>query len=62
VSGSANDLVYFRLLFQQTSTFELYVTFEPLVSKPIAMNAVNKLLKWIKKEEDRLFILNSPTF
>jgi len=45
-----------------TSTFELYVTFEPLVKKSAAINAVNKLLKWIKKEEDRIFIINSPTF
>lgn len=44
------------------SGFELYVTFEPLVTKPDAIEAVSKLLKWIKKEEERLFILNSPTF
>ena len=23
---------------------------------------VNKLLRWVKKEEDRLFILTAPTF
>ncbi|XP_015591269.1 protein SAND [Cephus cinctus] len=61
-----------KLIFQQldketmlawvTSGFELYVTFEPLVTKPDAINSVSKLLKWIKKEEERLFILNSPTF
>jgi len=45
-----------------TANFELYVTFEPLVKKSAAINAVNKLLKWIKKEEDRIFIMNSPTF
>ncbi|KDR23174.1 protein SAND isoform X1 [Zootermopsis nevadensis] len=45
-----------------TSGFELYITFEPLVTKHSAINAVNKLLRWIKKEEDRLFILNAPTF
>ncbi|GFG32545.1 hypothetical protein Cfor_09047 [Coptotermes formosanus] len=45
-----------------TSGFELYVAFEPLVTKHSATNAVNKLLRWIKKEEDRLFILNAPTF
>jgi hypothetical protein len=45
-----------------TTNFELYVTFEPLVKKGAAINAVNKLLKWIKKEEDRIFIMNSPTF
>ncbi|XP_043277441.1 vacuolar fusion protein MON1 homolog A [Venturia canescens] len=61
-----------KLIFQQldretmlawvTSGFELYVTFEPLVTKPAAIDAVGILLKWIKKEEDRLFILHSPTF
>ncbi|XP_071562761.1 vacuolar fusion protein MON1 homolog [Temnothorax nylanderi] len=61
-----------KLIFQQldketmlawvASGFELYVTFEPLVTKPDAIEAVSKLLKWIKKEEERLFILNSPTF
>lgn len=45
-----------------TSGFELYVTFEPLITKHSAINAVNKLLRWIKKEEERLFILNAPTF
>jgi hypothetical protein len=49
-------------LFQVTSGFELYVTFEPLITKHSAINAVNKLLRWIKKEEERLFILNAPTF
>ncbi|XP_058803060.1 vacuolar fusion protein MON1 homolog A [Phymastichus coffea] len=61
-----------KLIFQQldqetmlawvTSGFELYVTFEPLVTKTDAINSITKLLKWIKKEEERLFILNSPTF
>nr|CAD7567396.1 unnamed protein product [Timema californicum] len=50
------------LLAWVTSGFELYVTFEPLVTKHSAINAVNKLLRWIKKEEERLFILNAPTF
>ncbi|XP_049963709.1 vacuolar fusion protein MON1 homolog A [Schistocerca serialis cubense] len=45
-----------------TTGFELYITFEPLVTKLSAINAVNKLLRWIKKEEERLFILNAPTF
>ncbi|CAG7785949.1 unnamed protein product [Allacma fusca] len=45
-----------------TSSFELYVAFEPLVTKSAAIAAVNKLLKWVKKEEDRIFIMNSPTF
>lgn len=45
-----------------TSGFELYATFSPLASKASAIHAVNKLLRWIKKEEDLLFIINSYTF
>ncbi|XP_012276007.1 vacuolar fusion protein MON1 homolog A [Orussus abietinus] len=61
-----------KLIFQQleketmftwlTAGFELYATFEPLVTKRDAIEAVSKLLKWLKKEEERLFILNPPTF
>ncbi|XP_078000026.1 vacuolar fusion protein MON1 homolog A-like [Glandiceps talaboti] len=50
------------LLGWVTSGFELYATFGPLVTKPVAITAINKLLKWIKKEEERFFILNSPVF
>lgn len=49
-------------MFQLTTGFELYVIFEPLIDKPTAINAVNKILKWIKKEEDKIFIMNAPTF
>lgn len=45
-----------------TSAFELYVALEPLVKKSAAISAVNKLLKWVKKEDERIFILNAPTF
>ena len=51
-----------NLYFQVTSGFELYAVFSPLVTKPVAINSINKLLKWIKREEDRLFILNTLTF
>jgi hypothetical protein len=57
-----NVTLYDFFFLQVTSGFELYVTFEPLVTKHSAINAVNKLLSWIKKEEDRLFILKAPTF
>ncbi|XP_064632667.1 vacuolar fusion protein MON1 homolog A-like [Lineus longissimus] len=53
---------YETLLGWVTSGFELYAIFGPLTTKPVAIASVNRLLKWIKKEEDRLFILNSPTF
>ncbi|XP_037107745.1 vacuolar fusion protein MON1 homolog A [Syngnathus acus] len=45
-----------------TSGFELYLCFSPLGTKALAVSAVNKLLKWIRKEEDRLFILSHLTY
>ncbi|GAB6022678.1 hypothetical protein CHUAL_006771 [Chamberlinius hualienensis] len=45
-----------------TQGFELYAVLEPMITKNGAVNAVNKLLRWIKTEEDKLFILSSPTF
>ncbi|XP_048739564.1 vacuolar fusion protein MON1 homolog A-like isoform X2 [Ostrea edulis] len=50
------------LLGWLTQGFELYAVFGPLVTKPVAIAAINKLLRWIKKEEERLFILSSVTF
>ncbi|KAI5725741.1 hypothetical protein M8J77_019590 [Diaphorina citri] len=49
------------LLGWTTAGFELYLIFEPLITKPSATNAVNKLLRWIKKEEDKMFMLNNYT-
>ena len=45
-----------------TQSFELYAAFSPTCSKLRVITAVNKLLRWIKKEEDKLFILSAPTF
>ncbi|KAF9423718.1 hypothetical protein HW555_001044 [Spodoptera exigua] len=45
-----------------TNGFELYVTFDPLMEKDQAIKAVDRLLKWIKKEEQRIFIMHAPTF
>ncbi|BFZ08837.1 hypothetical protein BsWGS_11876 [Bradybaena similaris] len=53
---------YETLLGWVTQGFELYAVFGPLVTKMTAIHAVNKLLRWIKREEDRLFILSSATF
>lgn len=49
-------------MFQITAGFELYITFDALVTKQNSVNSVNKILRWMKKEEDRLFILSTPTF
>ncbi|CAI2178026.1 1425_t:CDS:10 [Funneliformis geosporum] len=45
-----------------TATFELYAAFGPLISKTALTNSSLVLLKWIKKEEENLFIMNSPVF
>ncbi|XP_077459074.1 vacuolar fusion protein MON1 homolog A [Stigmatopora argus] len=45
-----------------TSGFELYMCLSPLGTKALAVSGVNKLLKWIRKEEDRLFILSHLTY
>lgn len=69
IHSSSNPLKIFfhvgqneTLLGWVNAGFELIAVFGPLITKPIAINAINKLFKWIKKEEDRLFIRNSPTF
>ncbi|XP_058027370.1 vacuolar fusion protein MON1 homolog A isoform X2 [Ahaetulla prasina] len=51
-----------NLLAWVTNAFELYVCFTPLGTKAAAVSAVNKLMKWIRKEEDRLFILSPQTY
>ncbi|XP_032996465.1 vacuolar fusion protein MON1 homolog A [Lacerta agilis] len=51
-----------NLLAWVTSAFELYVCFSPLGTKAAAVIAVNKLMRWIRKEEDRLFILTPQTY
>ncbi|KAF9435364.1 Vacuolar fusion protein mon1b [Entomortierella beljakovae] len=45
-----------------TSSFELYAAFGPFVSKSAVVLMSNKLLRWIRKQEDSLLILNSPSF
>lgn len=47
---------------QVTSKFELYTCFSPLVTKACAITAITKLLRWIKKEEERLFIRYPPKY
>lgn len=45
-----------------TQAFELYAVFSPNMSKLGVITAVNKLLRWVKKEEEKMFILTAPTF
>ncbi|XP_073397367.1 vacuolar fusion protein MON1 homolog B-like isoform X5 [Dendrobates tinctorius] len=50
------------LLAWVTSKFELYMAFSSLVTKVGAINVITKLLRWIKREEDRLFIRYPPKY
>lgn len=50
------------LLAWVTSKFELYTCLSPLVTKTGAILVVTKLLRWVKKEEDRLFIRYPPKY
>lgn len=46
-----------------TTNYELYLIFDPLVEKKsIIIAQVNKLLKYIKKEEDKLFMTGTHIF
>eukprot|EP00096_Caligus_rogercresseyi_P012764 TRINITY_DN5456_c0_g1_i1.p1 TRINITY_DN5456_c0_g1~~TRINITY_DN5456_c0_g1_i1.p1 ORF type:complete len:502 (+),score=157.00 TRINITY_DN5456_c0_g1_i1:63-1568(+) len=56
-SGSLENIMCWA-----TPTFDIYAAFDPLTSRIVAINAVNKLLRWIKKEEGSLFINSAPTF
>ncbi|TRY72802.1 hypothetical protein DNTS_009506 [Danionella cerebrum] len=44
------------LLAWVTSKFEMYACFSSLVTKKSAISELTKLLRWIRKEESRLFI------
>lgn len=43
-----------------TEGYELYACFEPFISKISIIGLVNKLLRWIKREENTLFMMSSP--
>jgi len=45
-----------------TGSFELFAVLPPTSTKMTVLTAVNKLLRWVKKEEEKLFILTAPTF
>lgn len=69
---SSSSSAAFRILFSVgqreallawvTGNFELYAALSPLVSKAGAISRVDKLMKWLKREEERLFILNPLVF
>nr|CAB3263901.1 vacuolar fusion protein MON1 homolog A [Phallusia mammillata] len=44
------------------SGFELHAAFGPLVTKKQAIAAVDRLLRWVKQNDDELFMQRPPTF
>ena len=47
---------YETILGWQTSNFEIYATFSPLVTKDITINAINKLLEFTQKNKSKIFL------
>jgi len=43
-----------------TPNFELYCTFNPLTSHSTVVETADRLLKFLRKEEKRFFLLTSP--
>lgn len=70
VAGSPKgNTVYFQtsrastvLAWIRPGEFEIYCTFTPLVAKEVAITACNRALRWIKREESSLFMLQALTW
>lgn len=45
-----------------TNEHEIYAIFSPLTTKAVAHYSIQKIIKWVKKEETKYVIWNSPTF
>ena len=45
---------------QVTQPFEVYVALSPGVSKSAAVGAANAVVRWVRSEEQRLFIKDAP--
>ena len=52
---------YETILGWMTSNFEIYATFSPLVTKEIAIRAINKLLDFTQKNTLKIFLNAMPT-
>lgn len=52
---------YETILGWMTSSFEIYATFSSLVTKDIAVRAVNKLLEFTQKNKTKIFLSSMPT-
>jgi hypothetical protein len=52
---------YETILGWVTSNFEIYATFSPLVTKDIAIKAINKLLDFTQRNKTKIFMSAMPT-
>ncbi len=52
---------YETVLGWMTSSFEIYATFSPLVTKEKAVRAINKLLDFTQKNKQKIFLSSMPT-
>lgn len=69
VRTTKSHTVYFQasdvstvLVWVRPGEFEIYCTFTPLVAKEVAITACNRALRWIKREEGSLFMLQLNTW
>ena len=59
---SPKPLTHLPPLFQITQPFELYATLSPILPKSAVIGAANAVVKWVKKEESKLFLRDAPVF
>ncbi|KAF9645158.1 DUF254-domain-containing protein [Thelephora ganbajun] len=45
-----------------TQPFELYVTLSPILPKSAVIGTANAVVKWVRKEESKLFLRDAPVF
>ncbi|KAK7469379.1 Vacuolar fusion protein mon1 [Stygiomarasmius scandens] len=45
-----------------TQPFELYITLSPLLPKSAVVGAANSVARWVKKDENKLFLRDAPIF
>ena len=51
-----SDRHYIALLGWHSPTFQLYIQFDVIATKSNAVNAASSIIKWIKKEEEKILI------
>ena len=47
---------------QITQPFELYIALSSLLPKTAAVGAANAVARWVKRDENRLFLRDAPVF